>query len=78
MTSGFSSIISVWAWYISSTLCLVIPAGSGVHVVKTDVLDILYAVHRQTTQSDTSVSTVQRKLLTVTRLKGGHALRRQP
>lgn len=41
MTSGLSSIISVWAWYMSITLWRVMPAGKGVQVVKTDVLDMM-------------------------------------
>ena len=40
-TSGLRSIISVWEWRVSITVCLEMPAGSGVSVVKTVLFDIL-------------------------------------
>jgi hypothetical protein len=41
-TRGFRSIIARWSWYMSNTLFLVMPAGSGVIVVKKAVFGILY------------------------------------
>lgn len=40
-TNGFRSIIARWSWYISSTLFLVMPVGSGVIVVKPAVFGIV-------------------------------------
>lgn len=40
-TNGLRSIIARWSWYMSMTLFLVMPVGSGVIVVKTTVFGIL-------------------------------------
>jgi hypothetical protein len=45
-TNGFRSIMAIWSWYMSITLFLVMPAGSGVMVVKTAVLGILSSLVR--------------------------------
>lgn len=41
VTNGLRSIMAKWSWYMSITLFLVIPVGSGVIVVKTTVFGIL-------------------------------------
>lgn len=50
-TNGFKSIIAKWSWYMSITLFLVMPAGSGVIVVKTAVFGILSPLVRVESKS---------------------------